>query len=88
MSCLGSQTSLSKLSYNESQNGFRCSESLVRVLEGDGWVPELPWAPNTSLTQKTLVVSMLSALPSTRPGHQGQADLATNLQGESELNQV
>ena len=44
--------------------------SLVRVSEGDGWVSELPTrhAPNKSLTPITLV----SALPSIKPGHQGQ----------------
>ena len=57
--------------------------SLVRVSEGDGWVSELPCAPNKSLTPITLV----SALPSIKTRPSGP-DLAPNLQGESELIQV
>ena len=59
--------------------------SLVRVSEGDGWVSELPCAPNKckSLTPITLV----SALPSIKTRPSG-SDLAPNLQGESELIQV
>ena len=63
--------------------------SLVRVSRGDEWMSELPWAPNKSLTPITLVVSLLSALPSTRPARPSGSDFAPNkLQGESELIQV
>ena len=41
----------------EVRTEFRCSLSLVRVSEGDGWVSELPSASNKYLTPITLVVS-------------------------------
>ena len=41
----------------EVRTEFRCSLSLVRVSEGNGWVSELPSASNKYLTPITLVVS-------------------------------
>ena len=81
---LGHQGQIStQQTYKESQSSFRCSVSLVRVSEGDGWVSEVTWDPNKSLTPITLVVS-----PSFHQSKTSGSDLAPNLQGESELIQV
>ena len=57
--------------------------SLVRVSDGDGWVSEVTWDPNKSLTPITLVVT--PSFHQTRPSG---SDLAPNLHRESELVQV
>ena len=61
-----------------------CSVSLVRVSEGDGWLPELPYGPNKVFSPVTLAFSPSFHL--TRPA--GSDWVPTSLQGQQELIQV